>query len=437
MKKAFALALAFLLALSAVSCGGLNGPDETTAETAVSDGLFWDGFNVSRDKLYIRYAQPFCDGAAWIYVARRDADSGKLMMINTEGKVLFSRDYMWDNAVTNFCRGTSLYYDNGAKYIIRNDGEVVWCDADNGYKEANGFSGEESVGLVWLADHVNGGETYFNADHVNVRNSYYNGFCAAVVSMNDGSERYGIVDHEGKWVVEPSAIYKYSMELNSGSAYAAFRYDRDGNFFAYNFKTGELTDLGRKGENASSVIYPHESETTTGWQRGYELEKGGGLLYSREKKGFVNEADEVIIDLSSYALAEKKRDGDEYIPYFYDGRCVITFIEDGKPYFTAFDTEGNRLFDPVPFPSSDVTDAENNRYAYISGGVFTFSKEPDPAYYMYGAGKYGVYYGTDGKIREDLGRYAEVYPFSYGIALTKNENGEYDYIDTNGNVLFR
>ena len=198
-----------------------------------------------------------------------------------------------------------------------------------------------------------------------------------------------------------------------------------------------MTDLGKKGENASSVIYPHESEITLATERKYELEKGGGLLYSREKKGFIKEEGDVVIDLSPYTLAEKKRDGDEYIPYFYNGKCVVTIVIDGAPYFTAFDKDGNRLFDPVLFPSSDLTDAENNRYAYISDGVFTFSKEPDPTYYMYGAGKYGVYYGEDGKVREDLGRYAEVYPFSYGIALTKDDNGEYNYIDTNGNILFK
>ena len=56
---------------------------------------------------------------------------------------------------------------------------------------------------------------------------------------------------------------------------------------------------------------------------------------------------------------------------------------------------------------------------------------------MYGRSKYGVFFGEDGKVREDLGKYACVYPFSDGIALTLDESGEYNYIDKNGNILFR
>ena len=440
MKKALALIAALLLTVGAVSCkkvpdpsGGATSVEDTVTEPSPAQP---DVLRLGEDEI-LKFAQSFCDGAAWIYVERRGTDTGKLMMINTEGKVLFSKDYMWDNAVTNFCRGTSLYYDNGAKYIIRNDGAVVWCDADEGYKEAGEYLKGESVGLVRLADHVNGGETYYNADHTKVKNSYYNGFSVAVVGMSDGSERYGVIDSNGKWVIKPSKIYKYSMEFNSGSAYTAFRYDRDGNFYAFDFNTGELTDLGKKGENASSVIYPHESEITLAAERKYELEKGEGLLYSREKKGFTDVSGEVVIDLSGYSLAEKKRDGDEYIPYFHGGKCVITFTRDGKPYFAVIDREGNVLSGPEPFPSDDLTDAENNRYAYVSEGTVVFTKESDPKYYMYGKSKYGVFFGEDGKVREDLGKYACVYPFSDGIALTLDESGEYNYIDKNGNILFR
>ena len=257
------------------------------------------------------------------------------------------------------------------------------------------------------------------------------------ITLTDGSEKYGILSYDGSWLLSPSDMYVYSLEFNSVSAYTAFRYSTESDFLALDFKSGTMTDLGRKGADASGIIYPHQSAVTAAAQHSFELEKGDGLVYSKEDRSFVNADGAVVIDLSSYELAEKKRDGDEYIPYFYEGKCIVTFIADGKPYFTAFDSEGNRLFDPVPFPSSDLTDAENNRYAYISNGTLVFTKEPDPAYYMYGKSKYGVYYGEDGKIREDLGRHAEAYPFSDGIALTRNEAGEYEYIDTNGNVLFR
>ncbi|MBO4423365.1 MAG: hypothetical protein J5879_07990, partial [Clostridia bacterium] len=406
MKRTLALILALIFVLFAASCRHGGAPDSvTTQDPATSDvalgpvsgRIFWDELKSAREELYISFAQPFRDGAAWIFVSSRDGSEGRMMLIGTDGTALYkgpgqTGDYTPGN-VTNFCRGVSLYEDNGARYLIAKDGRVIWCDAEDGVKEAERLFGAGSCGSVSLYSYVNAGSDYFCTDHELIKGSYFNGYSVVVMTMKDGAERYGILSPEGKWMLAPTDMYAYSFEFNSDSAFTAFRYDRDGDFLALNLETGTMTDLGRKGENASSVIYPHESELTRAAQRGFELEKGGGLLYSREKKGFVNDKDEVVIDLSSYTLAEKKRDGDEYIPYFYGGKCVLTFVVDGAPYFTVIDKEGNRLFDPVPFPSSDLTDAENNRYAYINGGVFTFSKEPDPTYYMYGAGKYGVYYG--------------------------------------------
>ena len=441
MKKALALIAALLLTFGVVSCkkapypsGSTTSVEDTATEPSPAQS---DVLRLGEDEI-LKFAQPFCDGAAWVFVSSKDGARGRMLLIDTEGKILFrGPEQTGDHtpgSVTNFHRGVCLYEDNGARYLIGCDGRVIFCDAEDGMKAAHQLFG--GADCVTLYAGIDDGSLYFSADHELLKNTYFNGYSVAACSIGE-TEKYGILSPDGSFAVPFSDVYAYSFELGSGTAFAAFRYDRDSDFFALDYKTKTLTDLGRKNDLPSGVIYPHESETTLELQRKYELEKGEGLLYSREKKGFVDASGEVVIDLSGYSLAEKKRDGDEYIPYFHGGKCVITFISDGKPYFAVIDRKGKMLADPVPFPSDDLTDAENNRYAYVSEGTVVFTKESDPEYYMYGRSKYGVFFGEDGRVREDLGKYAYVYPFSDGIALTLDESGEYNYIDKNGNILFR
>lgn len=428
----FIAAIFCTVLLCGCTFNGAVKPADSTSGAEQSDAAETTGeqSNTAVEKgAYIANANSFSEGAAWIVTACEDGKY-KTSLITPELKTLYETektDKPDRYIATNFKNGVSLLKDTktDAVSLISSKGEVIWSTNGEGIKDGERIYGEGGVESVEAFYYVNESEPKFEKIKAG---AYFNGY--TVICYN--RENYGVLKPDGTWLMEPVFLDVYTFEFNSDSAYTAFRYDKQSDFFALNFRTGELSDLG-KGE---SIIYPTDSEITKGWQRSHDFDVHGGLLYDKDKNGFVNEREDVVIDLSKYELIGHGQGVYDYAPEFYGGYCVLTVLNGGKVQTVIIDKDGNELFSPTDHPCTDESGIRSHIYGYYDGYGFMLCGKGNAEYYQFTKTDDAVYYLTDGKTIGFLKEYKSVYPFSDGSSLVF-DGSEYDYVNAEGKRLFK
>ncbi|MBQ9269015.1 MAG: hypothetical protein IJ206_05785 [Oscillospiraceae bacterium] len=424
-----------------------------TAEASQDDNritLFWDilGAPSSGNRFVISDATSFSDGVAWVTVdeeilSQSDSTTSvttgerTTFLINTYGEPLFeiTEDYP---RYTNFSHGVSLVDDGNDAYLINNSGEVVWSVSENGWSEATRLYGEGNVERIELDCSTytpNSNFTEFDYYNTGIATDRFNGYTAVLMHVNTfdkTGDLCGILNPDGTWLLEP---IDGAINLRADDCFAFWKSQEDENIYAIRLETGEIVNCGKDSwyeiYNMDDDVedWHPEAQIVWQWQDEYNRAHQDNLIYDQARRGFTDERGNVVVDLSEYTLLN------DCFPVYKNGYCFLAVKNpDGAPYFTVIDTNGNRVFEPVKYPSFAKTSTDY--CAFVVNDRFVLTKAIYAEYYAFTFGTYqdGYYFDLSGQ--ELPWSYNTIYPYSDDLALVKTDAFNYSFIDLDGNEVF-
>lgn len=271
-----------------------------------------------------RYWGDFHDDAAWV-----EADLGDLgvfdCVVSTEGEILFISDN-GEGSGSDFYHGVCQMEER----LMDREGNTIWS-VEDAIRYGDSIWGSGSTTGAFLIQE-------YDDDY----NPIYHGYTKVVLSVDCfdfTGEAYGIVDFEGKWLVEPVRdLYGYASE-----EYGVCTPDL---LSLYNILTGEYAEFPETDEG-----YQSKDETYRSWVLHNQAVFEGGMTIRHEddgypKTGFYDEDGNLKIDLSDYNLS--LLDIDSLNGEFCGGyRSLIIPNAEGAWFYTIIDEEGNRVLNPV------------------------------------------------------------------------------------------
>ncbi|MBM6937372.1 hypothetical protein H7U37_02365 [Pseudoflavonifractor phocaeensis] len=388
---------------------------------------FWDVFPRKGGKeVRLLSAESFSEGAAWITVVQGDddypyfyTDDSWLYLIDHSGQVLHSIHDHTNTLTTNFKHGACLVHTEEDEYLLSNTGEVIWSVSEDGWAKAERLFGAGSVEAISIDNdhHENNFRGIVASAGYSHQSLPFNGYCLVNFEVNTFEKTgdfMGILDSSGQWVLEPMDS---NIKLYCDKCYA--EYYLDGICYVINLETREV---------AQSPDHYELWDVMDAWQDAYDREFQNGLLYDKEKDGFIDADGNVVIDLSGYSITYSFAVDPSYVPTFCNGYCVLPVNNaDGAQYVTVLDTQGNQVVPPIKNPDGCG--------GYASDGYFLSTRGLLPQFYQ------SHFPASEAYIRLADGQpldipYLPEYAFSEGVAVVRDDHNRHYYIDVNGNDVF-
>lgn len=310
-----------------------------------------------------------------------------------------------------------LCVDKAGKIVFAlKDGEVPICSFNNGIAVINDIDKSPDEGtriinkkgiVISAASEATYNRIIFDYNKFDSSNELYDGivFVEKDIKTFDVNEtRIGIINNEGKWLLEPTNKIKEVKYIDNDTFYiGSYYFSEEGNKEAYFYaKTKEILDKSSldKMKNKNELIYQND--------------------------GFYDELNSKAIDLSRYIKNNKKIVNE---PVFVDGYCALEIYDYHTTWYVIIDKTGKEMFEPRKIENyqEHIGKIKEGLLKILphSGGDFTFIDMKGNAVIP--------------KIRAE-----EVTDFSDGIAFVKNKyvgegqdtNGESYYIDKEVKKLF-
>lgn len=439
--------------------------EQNTIQDEEAQKLFWDEYEGDvNGTLYLEKAQSFSEGVTWVTVAAAGS-ANQTMLIDETGKMLYKRPVQaeeekgsttWrpESITTNFSHGVGFLRDKNDEILVNTKGEVVWSLQEDGWSEAERLFGKEGVEEIRVYVDTRDDDSQF-----------FNGYLVVEMDYNtfegSGTAR-GILKPDGTWLIAPQDI---EIQMSVWCNIAALFYTVGNESYykdekAIQLDTGEIYDVrettydangdsvpGEEPLNGLFMVYSGQLKQSNfdvtdeygrdytarayvnRWKAAYERSKAENLLYDRENQVFVDENWDTVVDLSEYIINNDKRF------WFKNGYCYLNVENpDGAEYYTVIDKKGNRVFEPQK-------NKEAWSSAYVTDDRFLQTEAMQPEYYAFAESsaneEEGAYYIdlATGQPIETI-HYPVMYPYVDGIALVKDSNEHYLFIDKEGEDLF-
>jgi len=291
----------------------------------------------------------FRDDVAWVQV--KVNSSKAWCCCDKEGNILFVLDA---NSLPTTCFANGVAVVDGDK-IIDKQGNIVWSAKKDGVNFIKNAWGEDSVANIEFYMYPQTESYYYPMsdfhsfiDHITLPEYYgYVVMKAAVDSYEFTADLLGIIDYNGKWVIDPQKDrYDFASDDPVNGKNGIILID---NFF-YNMVTNEKYYV----DDYYGAI---DKETLSFIMKNYFAEHNGLMYmeksldsYSNEetrKAGFYNSEFKLKIDLSKYSKIYNN-------PEFNDGYAILDLAnEQGSWYYTVIDTNGNEMFKPRQFENHE------------------------------------------------------------------------------------
>lgn len=399
-----AVILCILSVMQVTACGKIKEDIPKSERPAVEEAQETNADELEKSPgnvkdLEIASCEVFSDSAAWVIVKEGTSE----YLIDTEGNIILDPedlDYkLGYYNTTNFYDGTALAYiaypdakdttntvNKYANSIIDKQGNIIWSVEKEGWEEAEKyFTDTEVTGVSGITALEYGYYGYMAVEY-------------KVDSYDYTGSYVGILDSDGKWVVEPNKPCEdigFDGPFKNSEKYCVT------SAFAVDYETGEVIML-EEGADPGTVADAIETEKFFADHNGLIFDLG-----PNDQDGFYDQSGNFVIDL--YAMGARSEED----PVFVDGYAIIELEnEQESRYLTVIDTAGNQMFDPI----------KNTGHGALSEGKFFW--EEGGCYLDVNGNQVGDVTGIQGMT------------FNDGRAWICTEDQEWVCIDDQGNIVF-
>ena len=465
MKKAISFLLLLSLFFSLCACGdGANSVGNTEPSIVISNQLLDETSSATETEpdetimntdpqkysVSLSDATPFSDGVAWVkYNDPENNYTESIGLLNVDGEI-FSNENLntWGKFGSDFAEGYSFINyinDDGGFAIVDRHGNVTAQSPDDGtiYTILTGGDG-----------------IYFVYQQIR--------------SMTENEDRYGFIDANGKWIIEPTVTnplyygyndigygdelsYFYLGEHVFSALMAGYPYDY---FTFYNVDTGTLASwqddeiLRMTDDNGAPFMYSNglvlnwddsfvasfdtEGQIVLdmelhakGW--GTKVFYGDGIFFTGtvgfdnvsiiENGAFYDLNGNKVIDFSEYTVIISDADG---FYEFHDGIAAVKILgADGSPYIGFIDMDGEFTCEPIKIAKYSNT-AGNGVYSDRALYIADSSADGSPSILK-----------SDGSRAEFTVGFGSTKAFESSVFIDGYAwNDEYKcFIDTDGQIL--
>lgn len=296
--------------------------------------------------------------------------------------------------------------------------------------------------------------------------SFKDGYSKVEVKLEDGDKVYGVIDHNGKYIIKPRFDYiddcfsnpyvnEWGQQIGAGRSLASVKnqnekyglvntddclvcdcvYDRISFLDCGYWKTkldGKEGLVNPQGKTVAEPIYDEVKEFSYQCVNGYVLSVDNKffIVYNGNKKGLINHDGILIIPM-------------EYDDISHASESVA--IVKLKNRYGLYSTTGEKLTDTDFLEINTITDSNllrletdkeywiaNKEGCILSKGYNTVNNKASNGSILFKANKKIGVMDIDGNVITTLDlKYVQ--KFSYGYAIVENESNQYGLIDEKGN----